>query len=414
MRRNTRAPLAIHGGTPVKNTPFGSGHKHNLAEWEALRPVFERGSIPMTRGPEIMALRRHFCERFGRRHAVTASSGTAALHTALAALEIGRGDEVITAPVTDMGTLIAILQLNAVPVFADVDPATLMITPETVAARLTPHTRAVLPVHLAGHPCDVKGIRRLTRPRGIPIVEDVAQSYMTRQGKTLVGTIGDIGCWSLNESKHIGAGDGGVLLTNNRQLAERADLFADKCYDRTGGPISPFFAACNYRLSDLTAAVALEQLKKVDDICTRRSVHGRRLDALLKRIPGIRPRPARRGDTCTYWYYLFGIDSAVLGVELQPFVAALVAEGVPAATVGKYDVLSWPLFRDTPLDRHACSLHCPHYGGTVSYDPAQLPGLRAAYARTVRLPISEFFTPDDIDAMACAVRKVARHYTARR
>ncbi len=405
--------LALLGGRPFNQTPFGHGPKHDLAEWRAIRPVFARGTIEMTRGPEVMRLREAFGARFGARYAVTASSGTAALHTAMAALGIGRGDEVITSPVTDMGTLSAILMQNAVPVLADVDPRTLMITPSSVAARLTPRTRAVIPVHLAGQPCDVPGIRRLLRGRRIAIVEDMAQSYLARQQGRLCGLTGDIGCWSLNETKHIGAGDGGMLLTNNRRLAARADLFADKSYRRDGGAVDPAFTACNYRLSTLTAAVCLEQLKKLDRICARRHAHGTRLDGLLAPIPGIAPRPVPATDHATYWYYLFHVDPTVLGVEAETFARALSAEGVPARPAALLSVLRWRLIRRRPLDRHACAEHCPLYTGRVSYAAADFPGLRAACRTAVRVEISEWYRGRDLKAIAGAVAKVAAHYRKR-
>ena len=409
----TPPALALHGGPRAKSAPFGAGPKHNLAEWRAIKPVFARGQIEMTRGPEVMRLRAEFCRRFGARYAVTTSSGTAALHTALGAQRLGRGDEVITSPITDMGTLVAILQQNAVPVFADIDPDTLMITPRTVEAKLTRLTRAVIPVHLAGAPCDVVGIRRLTRPRGIAIVEDVAQSYLTQSRGRPVGLLGNIGCWSLNETKHIGAGDGGVLLTNRRALAERADLFADKCYRRDGGKIGPFFAPYNYRLNTLTAAVCLEQLKKVGRICARRHTLGTRLDRHLVRIPGVRPRPLQPGDYATYWYYVLHVDPAVVRTDVPGFCKALAAEGVPASPVAAQSVLEWPLFAARPLDPHACAGHCPLYRGRVDYDPAHFPGLQAAGRTGVRLPFSEHYTVRDIDEIALAVRKVAAYYSRR-
>lgn len=401
--------LALHGGPKAKCTPFGVGRKHDLAEWRALKPIFARGEIHMTRGPEVMRLREAFCRRFGARHAVTTSSGTAALHTALGALGIGRGDEVITSPITDMGTLVAIMQQNAVPVFADVDPRTLMITAKTVDSKITSRTKAVIPVHLAGSPCDARGIRRVTRPRGIAMVEDVAQSYLTQQRGRPVGLMGELGCWSLNESKHIGAGDGGVLLTNRPALAARADLFADKCYNRAGGPSSPFFAPYNYRLSTLTAAVCLEQLKKLTRICTRRHQLGTRLDRLLARIPGVAPRPLQTGDYATYWYYVLHIDPVALGVDVNAFAAALTAEGVPAAPAATPSVLRWPVFAAHPLDPHACGSHCPLYKGRVDYDPANYPGLLAAGRTAVRLGFSEFYTARDMDDIARAITKVAAY-----
>ena len=411
--RKRTETLAIHGGKPVKTTPFGKGRKHSLKEWQALRPIFERGSISMTRGPEVMALREKFKSMFGRKYAVTASSGTAALHVAIGALGIGRGDEVITSPVTDMGTLIAIMAQNAVPVFADIDPLTLMITPETVAAKITRRTRAIIVVHLAGIPADVRGICRIARKRGIAVVEDMAQSYLIRQGKRLAGTMGDMGCWSLNESKHIGAGDGGVLLTNKRALARRADLFADKCYDREGGRVDPFFAPYNYRLNNLVAAVCLEQMKIVRRLCRTRNRHGTRLDRALAKIDGITPRPVRRGDYATYWYYVFSVDPEALGVGAAEFAAALHAEGVGGGRMA-HTVLDWTLFRDHVDNPHACADSCPLYRGKrIDYAIENFPGVLAMQERSVKLGMSQFWTARDISDIIRGVRKVARFFLAR-
>jgi len=379
--RKRTETLAIHGGEPIKTTPFGKGRKHSLKEWQALRPIFERGSISMTRGPEVMALREKFKAMFGRKYAVTASSGTAALHIAIGALGIGRGDEVITSPVTDMGTLIAIMAQNAVPVFADIDPLTLMITPDTVAAKITPRTRAVIVVHLAGIPADVRGICRIARKRGIAVVEDMAQSYLIRQGKRLAGTIGDIGCWSLN--------------------------------DREGGPIDPFFAPYNYRLNTLVAAVCLEQMKIVRRLCRARNRHGTRLDRALAKIDGITPRPVRRGDYATYWYYVFSVDPEVLGVGAAEFAAALSAEGVGGGTM-RHTPLEWALFRDHVDNPHACADSCPLYRGKrIDYAIENFPGVLAMQERSVKLGMSQFWTSRDVSDIIRGVCKVARYFIAK-
>ena len=414
MAKRSPEKLAIHGGEPVKTTPYGAGPKHGLDEWEAIRPIFERGTIDMTRGPEVMKLRERFKRMFGMKHAVSASSGTAALHAAMGALQVGRGDEVITSPVTDMGTCTAIMMQNAVPIFADVDPLTAMITPETVAAAITRRTRAVIVVHLAGLPADMRGIMRVCRPKRIAVVEDMAQSYMVKQGKRYSGTFGDIGCWSLNESKHVGAGDGGVMMTNKAALADRADLFADKCYDRAGKGRSPFFAAYNYRLSTLTAGVCLEQMKKVRGICAARHRLGARLDRALAKVNGIQPRPVRPGDYATYWYYVFSVDPDVLGCGRTEFLEALQAEGISAWPLHS-NVLAWPVFKDHLPSPHACAETCPLYkGGVPDYDMASRPGLSRLMERAVQMPMSEHFTTDDMDDVARAISKVARHFREER
>ena len=411
-RRAAPRKLAIHGGNPVRTKAFPSQRKHNLAEWRAVKPIFERGAINMARGPEVMALREKFAKLFGMKYAVTASSGTAALHTAIGALEIGRGDEVITSPITDMGTLIAILAQNAVPVFADIDADTLDITPETVAPKITKRTKAILLVHLAGVPADARGVCRLARKHGVAVVEDMAQSYLAKQGKRYAGTFGDIGCWSLNESKHIGAGDGGVLLTNNRKLADRADLFADKCYDRAGGGRSPFFAPFNYRLNTLVAGVCLEQLKRVRSICSRRHKVGAFLDRELSKIDSISVRPVKKNGYATYWFYVFHLDMDRFGCANAEFAEAMTAEGVWAGPMSKYaNVLDWPLFRDHLAGPHACAETCPLYKGKrPDYDVKNFPGVLTMQRRSVRFSVNEHYTLRDARDIAKAVAKVAAWY----
>jgi dTDP-4-amino-4,6-dideoxygalactose transaminase len=347
------------------------------------------------------------------KYAVTASSGTAAIHTAVGALGIGRGDEVITSPITDMGTLIAILVQNAVPIFADVDPLTVEVTPETVARKITPRTKAIILVHLAGLPADGRGIVRLAHRRGIAVVEDMAQSYLCKQGRRYAGTFGDIGCWSLNESKHIGAGDGGILLTNRVGLARRADLFADKCYDREGRGVQPFFAPFNYRLNTLVAGVCLEQLKKVRRICAARNRLGRYLDRGLARIEGITPRPVRKGDYATYWYYLFHIAPEKLHCTNTESAAAMRAEGIGVGAF-KSNVMDWPIFRDHLLSPHACADACPLYKGRrPDYDVAHYPGAMEVKRRAIQLWMNDSFTVREMRDLVRAAAKVAAHYRRR-
>ena len=414
---NKNGELAIHGGRPLGRRVFPVTQKHDLAEWRAVKSIFARGEIHMTRGPEVMRLRETACRTFGMKHCVTVCNGTAAIHTALAALGIGRGDEVITTPCTDMGTLIGILQLNAVPVFADVDPHTYMMTPATIEARITPRTRAILVVHLSGLCADMTGIMRVARKCAIPVVEDCAQSYMCTWKGRVAGTMGAINCWSLNETKHIGAGDGGFILTDDPALAARADLFADKCYDRTGTSRRPFFAPMNYRLNTLVAGVCLEQFKKLRGVVARRTLIGGKLDKLLSGIDGITPRPIPAGCTATYLSYVFSFDSERMGVAGAEFARALNLENSDRSWVRafeNYGVLSWPLFTDRPDDHHACGEHCPKYKGRIDFDLRNFPGVRQAYRHGILVGLDIGLRDRDLALMAAMIAKVARGYLARK
>lgn len=401
--------LAINGGKPAKTTPYGVGPKHLPAEKAAVEAVLDRGTLPFSRGPEVMALREKWAAMYGAKHCVTASSGTSAIHTAVGALGIGRGDEVITSPITDMGTLIAIMAQNAVPVFADVDPWSRNMTPANIEKVITPRTKCILVVHLAGNPVDMPGVMKLARKHKLSVVEDLAQSYLCSYKGKLCGTYGDFGCFSLNDSKHIGAGDGGLVITNSAKLADMAELFADKCYDRTGGGRQPFMVGFNYRLNIMAAAVALEQIKKVKKLTDTRNARGDKLSALVADVPGIVPHKVLPGAKCTYWYYLLGLDCSVLKCDAATFAQALTAEGV-GCWLDTGTVLNWPLFAEKRTDPWACSFSCPLYKGEVDYALESYPGVQQAITSQVRFQLNEWWTDKDVKETAKAIAKVAEHF----
>ena len=404
-----KSRLAVDGGKPVKTTPYGSGPKHLPAEKDAVCKVLDRGALTFSRGPEVMALRETWATMYGVKHCLTASSGTAAIHTAVGALGIGRGDEVITSPITDMGTLIAIMAQNAVPVFADVDPWSRNLTPATLAKAITPRTKCILVVHLAGNPVDMPGVMKLARRHGLRVVEDLAQSYFCALRGRLCGTFGDFGCFSLNDSKHMGAGDGGMVITNDAKLADTAELFADKCYDRTGQKRDPFMVGFNYRLNIMAAAVALEQAKRIRQLTDRRNRLGDRLSRLLAGAPGVIPHKVLPGGKCTYWFYLFGLDPKVLRCSVATFAKALQAEGV-GAWLDNRCVLQWPIFAERRTNPWACSFSCPLYKGKVDYRLEKYPGVVTTLNAMLRMQLNEHWTDQDVTDTAKAIRKVAEHY----
>lgn len=404
-----KAKLAIMGGKPAKSTPYGSGPKHLPSEKDAVCAVLDRGALEFARGPEVMALRETWAKLHGVPHCVTTSSGTAAIHTAVGALGIGRGDEVITSPITDMGTLIAIMAQNAVPVFADVDPWSRNVTPAAVEKMITPRTKCILAVHLAGNPLDMPGIMKLARKHKLSVVEDMAQSYLCEIGGKLCGTFGDFGCFSLNDSKHMAAGDGGMLITKNAKLADLADLFADKCYDRTGGGRQPFMVGYNYRLNIMAAAVALQQAKRIKKITDTRQKRGDRLTELLRDVPGIIPHKVLPNARCTYWFYLVGLDLEALTCDSATFLRALQAEGV-GGWLDNRSVLQWPLFAEKKADPWACSFTCPLYEGEVDYSIENYPGVQQALSSQFRMQLNEWWTERDVRETAAAIAKVAQHY----
>jgi len=273
-----------------------------------LKEALAQNSLFYTKGNQVREFRAAFAERYGMKHCVMANSGTAAIHVALGALDVGVGDEVITAPITDMGSVIGILYQNAVPIFADLDPHTYCMTAESIEAKITPHPKAILVVHLTGAPADMDPIMELADAKEIPVVEDCAQSYLCEYKGRLAGTIGAIGAFSLNDFKHIGAGDGGMILTNDDALLDKAALFADKMYDRTGQSREITQLSPNYRVSELVAACALGQLEKLDDIVARRRRYGDALHAGFAGLAGLHAQGFSPGGRSSYWFYMARID----------------------------------------------------------------------------------------------------------
>jgi perosamine synthetase len=306
--RRMREPLLkvlfenlMEGGPPGRK-PFGA---------EELRLVYDAlksQNLFGVDGTMVPRFEKEFAVTYGVPHAIASTSGTAAIHVALGALDLEPGDEIITAPITDLGTIIPILSQGAIPVFADID-ATYNMDPADVERKITPYTRAIIAVHLFGNPCDLGAMKEIARRRGIALIEDCSQAHMARYKGELVGTIGDIGCFSFQQSKHMTTGDGGMTITSNRAYADRMRLFADKGYARKGwGTRAYLFHAPNYRMNELTGAVGLAQVRKVAGVVARRAALGKKMSSLLAGVPGITPAPLTPGAEHAFWLYPIRVD----------------------------------------------------------------------------------------------------------
>lgn len=213
---------------------------------------------------------------------MTCSSGTAAVHIAVGTAGIGPGDEVITAPVTDIGSVIGVIYQMGVPVFADLDPTTYNLNPVDVEKRITPKTKAIIAVHLAGNPCDLDALKAIADKHNLILIEDCAQAWGAKYRGKPIGSVGHIACWSLQNSKHITSGDGGVVASNDDNLGPRLQWFGDKGFDRLKpGPFE--FFSTNYRMSEPQAAVAAGQITRLEDIIAKRSELGNLLGVSASR-----------------------------------------------------------------------------------------------------------------------------------
>jgi dTDP-4-amino-4,6-dideoxygalactose transaminase len=383
-----------------------SGRDFGAEELALLREVIESGTLNCTKGTQVKAFERAFADRLGVAHARAVTSGTAAVHTAIAAIDPEPGDEIITTSVTDMGAIAPILYQQAIPIFADVDPVSLNVTPESVAARITPRTRAIIATHLFGNPCDVAGIQRIAG--AIPVIEDAAQAFLATQHGRLIGTIGSIGAFSLQQGKHMTTGEGGIVVTNDPAHARWMTLFSDKAWGYGDPNPDHYFLALNYRMTDLQGAVARAQLAKLDGVVERRRHSAAAITALLADVPGLTLPAALPGATHVYWKYPLIVDPAVIRGGADALGARLKANGVFCAP--RY--IQKPAFECQVLrDKKTYGMsRCPFScrekqdGTSIVYDRVEYPGTIQGLERVLVLPWNEQYTDAHVAFIAAAVR----------
>lgn len=334
-----------------------------------------------------------FAERFEQafaayqdaRHGIAVNNGTVSLQLILRTLNIGFGDEVIVPAVTFIATASAVAEVGAVPIFADIDPETFTIDPASVATAITPRTRAIIGVHYGGYPIDFDRLLPLAQKHGVFLIEDAAHAQGTAWRGTRVGALGTFGSFSFQESKALAAGEGGIILTNDDALAERARLLHSigRRPDRPG--YLHYALASNYRLSELQAALLLAQFEQLPAQVETRDATGRALDAGLVETGILRPQ--RRDERVTQRGYYFAVyryeQQALDGLPRDAFVAALQAEGVPASIAYGMPVYRYEAFSPEAL------LSSPLRGGhnLPSYHQLQLPvAERFAYHEQVTIP----------------------------
>ncbi|HEY2410902.1 MAG TPA: DegT/DnrJ/EryC1/StrS family aminotransferase [Pirellulaceae bacterium] len=362
------------------------------------------GTLTSTKGAYVKQLEERWAAAMGVKHAYACSHGSAAIHCAIAAINPEPGDEIVTTSITDMGALTPILFQGAIPVFADVDPATCNVTAETIERVLSDRTRAVVVTHLFGNPCDMMAIMRLCQERGIPVIEDCAQAFGARHAGQLVGTIGDIGCFSLQQGKHITTGEGGLVVTNNADYARRTFLFINKAWGYGDPQPDHYFLALNYRMTELAGAVAVAQLDKLDDVVERRIELANELTAALTGLPGIATPAVCRGDVHTYWKYCLGVDSRMVTGGSVQLGAALKQRGIfSAPRYIQKPAFACQIFRDQRTfgeSRWPFTLARP---AAVDYSPEQFPGTYEGLDRVLVLPWNERYTSEHVQYIADSI-----------
>ena len=398
-------------GVTLPSDANASGRSFDASERQLLQRVLDSGTLNCTRGTLVRELTAEFAEllRVPYCHAVT--SGTAAVHAAIAALDPSPGDEVITTPITDMGAITPILYQSAIPVFADVDAQTYMVTAATVERRITKRTRAVIVTHLFGNCAEMPPIVELCRRRGLLLIEDAAQAVLGGHSGRPSGTMGDIGCFSLQQGKHMTSGEGGLVVTKDPQLAQRIRLFIDKAWDYEEATSDHYFLALNYRMTELQGAVALAQLRKLPGLVAHRVAMAERLTEQIGGLPGVEtPRIVPRSRH-VYWRYPLRVDARLIRGGADGFGAQLKERGVyckPRYT--ERLAFECAVLRDR---RTFGASQFPFVGEhrrddpPVTYDVRDTPGAVAALADVVVLPWNERYEERHVDEIARVVRNVA-------
>lgn len=325
--------LAINGGTPVRQQPFQGWPIWDEREEQALLRTLRSG-VWGVGGEETEAFEQEYAEACGVRFALTVTNGTAALEAALRAVGVGYGDEVIIPPYTFVATASAVLLVGAIPVFADVDPETYCLDPAAVTAAITPRTKAIVPVHIAGNPADLDALCAIADQHGLRLIEDACQAHGARWRNQSVGSIGDMGCFSFQSSKNINSGEGGAITTNNPEFFENAWSFKNCGRTRSGGAwYQHDVLGDNFRMSQFQGAILRAQLTRMEDWAERRSANATYLSKGLGEVGGIIPQ--RMYDHMTRHGYHFMLTryqpEAFGNWPRERFLEALRAEGISAS-----------------------------------------------------------------------------------
>jgi len=390
-----------------------SGRTLGDEEMKMLEEVISSGTLTSTKGKFVKEFEVKFAELVGAKHAYCASHGTAALHTAYAAIDPEPGDEFITTSITDMGALTPIVYQSAVPMFADVDPDTLNVTAETIEKVISERTKAIVVTHLFGNPCEMGPIMELAKSKNIPVIEDCAQAFMAKQNDQWIGTIGDIGCFSMQQGKHITTGEGGVVVTNNEELARRMFLFVNKAWGYGDSKPDHYFLAPNYRMNELSGAVALAQLSKLSSIVDSRIATADAISKKLAGINGIKTPRVAENSVHTYWKYCLNVDGSVIeggAVEL----AVKLREGYGIFSAPRYvqkPAFRCEIFRDQRTFGNSKFPFTHARPESFDYRDENYKGTLDGLEDILVLPWNEKYTSEHVEYLSAAIHKCVQELT---
>ena len=401
------AKLALFGGTPIRTQPFPAWPVSGPEEERRLLGVLRSGQWGRLDGLQVSEFEARFAAMHGCRHALAVVNGTVALRIALLAAGVRAEDEVIVPPYTFVATATAVIEANAVPVFADIDLNTFNLDPAAVEAAITPRTRAIVPVHFAGQPAEMDAIMGLAADRGILVLEDAAHAHAASYRGRPAGSLGHIAAFSFQSSKNLTAGEGGIITTNDETLAAACRSIHNCGRVPDGVWYEHHVVSGNYRLGEFQGAVLNAQLDRLEEQTATRDRNGQRLAALLAALPGLHPQ--RRPAECTrhsYHLFMLRLDAAVFGAPRDAVIAALKAEGIPCSAGYGYSLPDQPLFRNK-----AFGPFLPQAAARLDYRASRCPNSdRLSREQAVWLGQNLMLgSDDDIADIAWAFAKIHEH-----
>ncbi len=339
--------LALLGGSPVRTLPFPSWPIFGEAEEARLLRTLRSGNWGRLDGQEVAEFEERFASMHGCAHGIAVVNGTVSLRIALLSADIRAEDEVIVPPYTFISTASAVVEANAIPVFADIDLHTFNLDPAAVEAAITPRTKAIIPVHFAGQPADMSAIMAIADARGLAVIEDAAHAHGASYQGRPAGSLGHLASFSFQSSKNLTAGEGGIIVTNDDALAESCRSIQN-CGRMAGGLwYEHHVISGNYRLGEFQGAVLNCQLDRLEEQTRTRDANGRYLASRIAALPGLYPQ-SRPADCTRHSYHLFmlRLDAAAFGAPRSAVLRALEAEGIPCSSGYGFSLPHQPLFRN--------------------------------------------------------------------
>jgi dTDP-4-amino-4,6-dideoxygalactose transaminase len=338
--------LALVGGKPIRTQPFTSWPIFGQAEERRLLRALKSGHWGRLQGTEVEKFEQRFATMHGCRHGIAVTNGTVSLRISLLAAGIGANAEVIVPPYTFFSTASAVIEANAIPVFADIDLDSFNLDPRAVEAALTPRTRAIIPVHFAGQPADMDGLMSIAKRRDLIVLEDAAHAHGASYQSRPAGSIGHFGSFSFQSSKNLTSGEGGIITTNHDALAEACRSIHNCGRIPFGVWYEHHVISGNYRLGEFQGAILNCQLDRLETQTRTRDRNGQYLASRLRQFPGLLPQ--KRPVECTrhsYHLFMLRLVEEEFGAPREAVLKALRAEGIPCSSGYGLSLHDQPLFR---------------------------------------------------------------------